>query len=178
MHRFSVLLVAFVVLTLATAVQAKPEGAVHAAAELIDTSGTVIGDARFVEDATGAVHVNVHVQGLAPGEHGIHIHAVGDCTLGPTPAFAAAAGHFNPSSPPRQHGAHAGDLPNLTVNKAGAGRLNAQLDQFTLSAGSYSVVGRALIIHQNEDDGETDSGPLGPGNSGPRIACGFISAQE
>jgi Cu-Zn family superoxide dismutase len=118
MHRFSVLLVAFVVLTLATAVQAKPEGAVHAAAELIDTSGTVIGDARFVEDATGAVHVNVHVQGLAPGEHGIHIHAVGDCTLGPTPAFAAAAGHFNPSSPPRQHGAHAGDLPNLGFNPA------------------------------------------------------------
>ena len=55
-------------------------GATRASATIVNTSGMAIGWARFVEDATGLVHVSVHVKGLTPGLHGIHIHRAGDCT--------------------------------------------------------------------------------------------------
>ena len=128
----------------------------------------------------GIVHVNVHVQGLTPGLHGIHIHAIGAC--GPT--FAAAGGHYNPLS--RQHGlrndlgAHAGDLPNLIVNANGVGHLDGKTDRVTLTAGPTTLfdvttgaVGSSFIIHANEDDQVTDATN---GNSGGRIACGVIVA--
>jgi len=123
--------------------------------------------------------VNVHVSGLAEGLHGIHIHAIGTCTLGTNPAFSSAGGHHNPlghthglDSPT---GPHAGDLPNLVVNGAGVGHLDGKTDEATLSAGPTSVFdadGSALIIHAAEDDQVTNP----TGNSGARIACGVIVA--
>lgn len=171
MRKLHAVLALLVVLTFAGSVYAK--GAQHASAELKDASGQTIGFARFVEDATGAVHVNVHVKGLTPGLHGIHIHAVGSCS----PTFAAAGGHHNPLG--HQHGlenplgAHAGDLPNLAVNKEGVGHLNAATDRATVSAGPSTVFdanGSALIIHADRDDQITDP----TGNSGGRVACGVI----
>ena len=76
----------------AFAVQSFAGGASQASATIIDASGATIGWARFVEDGSGIVHVNVHMTGLTPGLHGIHIHGIGAC--GPT--FAAAGGHYNP----------------------------------------------------------------------------------
>lgn len=157
---------------------AHADGAPHASASFVDASGAPIGWARLVEDASGVVHVNIHVKGLAPGLHGVHIHAVGAC--GPT--FAAAGGHFNPSG--HQHGLdnpsgpHAGDLPNLRVNGAGVGHLDATTDRVTLSPGPTTVfdatplaVGSAFIIHANPDDQLTDATN---GGSGARIACAVI----
>ena len=54
-------------------------GARHASATFVDASGATIGWAKLVEDGSGRVHVNVHVKGLTPGLHGIHIHSVGAC---------------------------------------------------------------------------------------------------
>jgi Cu-Zn family superoxide dismutase len=155
-------------------------GAAHASATFVDASGAVVGWARLVEDATGLVHINVQVQGLAPGRHGIHIHANGAC--GPT--FAAAGGHYNPLA--HEHGldnpagAHAGDLPNLIVNAEGNGHLDATTDRVTISAGITTLfdstpgaVGSAFIIHQNEDNQVTNADN---GGSGPRIACAVIEA--
>ena len=108
-------------------------GARHASATFVDATGATVGWAKLVEDGRGVVHVNVHVNGLAPGLHGIHIHAVGACS----PTFAAAGPHFNPEG--HQHGlenpsgAHAGDLPNLTVNGNGVGHLDATTDRVTLT---------------------------------------------
>jgi Cu-Zn family superoxide dismutase len=144
-------------------------GALHASTVLRDAAGNDVGRASFVEDADGTLHVNVKVEGLAPGRHGIHIHGVGACS----PDFAAAGGHHNPGG--TSHGAHAGDLPNLVVNVEGRGRLNATTDRATLSAGALSVFdadGSALVIHAAEDDMVTNPA----GNSGPRIACGVIGA--
>jgi Cu-Zn family superoxide dismutase len=144
-------------------------GAGRASAELRNVAGDVVGWAQFTEDATGILHVNVHVQGLAEGLHGIHIHNTADCT----PPFTAAGGHHNPLG--AVHGAHAGDLPNLIVNVAGIGHLDATTDGATLSASPVSVFdtnGSALIIHAGEDDLHTDP----TGNSGGRIACGVIVA--
>lgn len=165
-------LLAMVVLTIGAA--SANAGAVHASAELRDAAGQVIGFAHFTEDATGQVHVNVHVKGLTPGLHGIHLHAVGSCS----PTFAAAGGHHNPLG--HQHGldnplgAHGGDLPNLVVNSAGVGRLNAMTDRATLSPGAITLFdadGSALVIHAGPDDQVTDP----TGNSGGRIACGVIA---
>lgn len=155
-------------------------GATRASATIVNASGAEIGWARLVEDASGIVHVNVHVKGLTPGLHGIHIHGIGACS----PTFAAAGGHYNPLT--RQHGlanalgAHAGDLPNLIVNEDGVGHLDATTDRVTLTDGpttlfdaTVGAVGSAFIIHAHEDDQVTDATN---GNSGGRIACGVIVA--
>src|SRR6476659_5663579 len=155
-------------------------GAAQASAYFVDASGADIGWAKLVQDGNGIVHVNVHVKGLTPGLHGIHIHGIGAC--GPT--FAAAGGHYNPLG--RSHGllsptgAHAGDLPNLVVNADGVGHLDATTDRVTLTNGPTTLfdttagaVGSAFIIHANEDDQVTDATN---GNSGGRIACGVIVA--
>ena len=157
------------------------DGARHASATFIDPTGATVGWASLVEDATGVVHVNVHVAGLAPGRHGIHIHGIGACT----PTFAAAGGHYNPLGD--QHGLdnpegpHAGDLPNLTVNQQGVGHLDATTDRVTISDGPATLFdtttgaqGSAFIIHANEDDQATDATN---GGSGARIACAVIRAE-
>jgi len=156
-------------------------GAAHAGGTFIDATGQAIGWVRLVEDGTGRVHVNVHVAGLTPGLHGIHIHAIGACS----PTFAAAGGHYNPLG--HQHGldnpngAHAGDLPNLIVNAEGVANLNATTDRVTISPGPTTLfdstplaVGSAFIIHANEDDQVTDATN---GNSGARVACAVIEAE-
>ena len=156
-------------------------GAAHAGGTFIDATGQAIGWVRLVEDGMGRVHVNVHVVGLTPGLHGIHIHAIGACS----PTFAAAGGHYNPLG--HQHGldnpngAHAGDLPNLIVNAEGVAHLNATTDRVTISPGPTTLfdstplaVGSAFIIHANEDDQVTDATN---GNSGARVACAVIEAE-
>lgn len=159
---------------------ASGDGAQHASATFVDAAGATVGWATLVEDARGVVHVNVHVESVAPGRHGIHIHGVGACA----PTFAAAGAHYNPLGD--QHGLdnpvgpHAGDLPNLTVNPQGVGHLNAKTDRVTISAGPATLfdtmsgaVGSAFIIHANEDDQVTDATL---GGSGARIACAVIHA--
>jgi Cu-Zn family superoxide dismutase len=156
-------------------------GAPQAGGTFIDASGQTIGWVRLVEDGTDRLHVNVHVTGLTPGLHGIHIHAIGACA----PTFAAAGGHYNPLG--HQHGldnpngAHAGDLPNLIVNADGVGHLDATTTGVTISPGPTTLfdttplaVGSAFIIHANEDDQVTDATN---GNSGARVACAVIEAR-
>jgi len=149
-------------------------GARHASATFVDAAGNTVGWAKLVEDGTGVVHVNVHVTGMTPGLHGIHIHAVGACS----PTFAAAGAHYNPFT--HQHGLenpngpHAGDLPNLSVNAAGVGHLDTTTDRVTIGSGPatlFDADASAFIIHANPDDQVTD---VGNGGSGARIACAAI----
>jgi Cu-Zn family superoxide dismutase len=160
------------------------EGAIHASATIAGPGG-VSGFANFAEDAGGVVHVNVKLSGIAAGLHGAHIHTIGSCTDAGGVAFGGAGGHFNPHA--AAHGEHtrgehadhhAGDLPNLVANDDAQGRLNTASAHFTLShdvaESLFDANGSAIVIHANQDDYVTQSGPLGPGNSGPRIACGVI----
>jgi Cu-Zn family superoxide dismutase len=145
--------------------------AAHASAVLQDVSGSEVGFARFTEDGAGRVHVNIHVKGMTPGLHGIHVHAVGDCSSG-SDAFSGAGSHHNPAG--LAHGQHAGDLPNLTVNAAGRGRLTANLERFTF-AGEAAILdanGSAIVVHALPDDFSTQPS----GGSGARIACGVIQS--
>jgi Cu-Zn family superoxide dismutase len=144
-------------------------------AQINDSTGRPIGLATFVENAAGDLTVTVEASGLAPGKHGLHVHAVGSCV---GPDFITAGGHFNPLS--RRHGlqtsdgAHGGDLPNLVVGADGRGRFSMTIASMRLSPGVLSLLdpdGSAIVIHAAEDDGMTDA----TGNSGARVACGIVT---
>lgn len=144
--------------------------------ELKDAQGQSVGTVTLTQEGD-VVHFVGNFTNLPPGTHGIHVHAVGACT----PDFAAAGPHFNPAM--KQHGlenpagAHAGDLPNITVGADGSGTLDYKNTTLSLLAGANSVYdadGSALIIHANADDYKTDPA----GNSGARIACGVIPAAQ
>ena len=71
-------------------------------------------------------------------------------------------------------GPHAGDLPDMYVEKNGTGRYEVLIDSMTLGSGETSIFdadGSAIIIHVTADDNVTDPA----GNSGDRIACGVIT---
>jgi Cu-Zn family superoxide dismutase len=174
-------------LVVTNAASAGEGGAIHASATIVGAStaadpAPVVGIARFVEDSNGVVHVNVKTEGLPAGLHGMHIHAVGACT----PTFAAAGGHFNPTNAAHGehvHGEHAdhhaGDLPNLVVNRALRGSGTTASAHFTLTADVTNSLfdgdGSAIVIHANQDDFTAGTTATGPGNSGARIACGEIT---
>jgi Cu-Zn family superoxide dismutase len=152
------------------------EAPTAATAELRDASGGSLGVARLVEVA-GGVHITGTVQGLPPGRHGLHVHAVGTCD---GPAFASAGGHFNPTG--KKHGlrgpegAHAGDLPNLSAGADGTAAIDGVARGATLAAGASPLLdadGAALVIHAREDDEMTDPA----GSSGDRIVCGVLAQQ-
>lgn len=158
-------------------------GATRASATIINTSGAPVGWARFVEDSTGTVHVNVHVEGLTPGLHGIHIHRAAVCNPAFSPAFGDSLGHHNPGLAKHglesADGPHAGDLPNLVVNEDRVGHLNTTTDRVTLTDSPTTLfdstlneVGSSIMIHAAYDDQVTDP----TGTSGGRVACGVIVA--
>ncbi|MGH7279535.1 MAG: superoxide dismutase family protein [Candidatus Rokuibacteriota bacterium] len=144
-----------------------------ATAELVGSDGAPVGTATLTEVSDG-VRIVMEVRSIAPGPHGVHIHDVGRCDR---PGFTSAGGHFNPGS--KEHGilnpkgAHAGDLPNVTVAADGTGRLETLTNRVTLGSGPTSIFdadGSALVVHAGPDDFRTDP----TGNSGNRIACGAI----
>lgn len=162
--------------------RATTAGPAPAGVALLRTSaGADVGSASVSAAPDGGVRLIVDAKGLAPGRHGIHVHAVGRCDgATPTP-FSSAGGHFNPGG--REHGRlnpngwHAGDLPNLVVAADGTGSLDVVVDSLTISDGPKALFdgdGSAIVIHANEDDERTDNGPSGPGNSGARVACGVF----
>lgn len=148
-----------------------PVEPLRATAQLKPTKGSkTVGEVTF-EQVGDKVHVLANVKGLKPGmQHGFHIHEAGDCSA---PDGMSAKGHFNPAGKP--HAApgsgHAGDLPQLTGDKTGRGKLDIELAGFTVAPGPASVVGRGLIVHADPDDFKTQP----TGNSGARIACGVIT---
>jgi superoxide dismutase, Cu-Zn family len=143
----------------------------------------ITGRATFVERQQGAatvVEISLNVTGLKPGQHGVHLHAVGKCT----PDFTAAGGHFDPgpagnTDPDANHPYHMGDIPQLQADASGSAKMTAVTTRVTLSDGLLSLFdsdGSAIIIHANPDQmitGEPKSGVSG----GPRVACGVIEKE-
>ena len=200
----SVLVVALLGAVVETAAQEATPGASPAALEAIDVvlrdvDGRDVGIATFAETPDGRVSIGVSVEGLTPGEHGIHVHETGVCDPGGDRPFASAGGHYNPTGaahggPPAATGAmatpvvgatpetmatpgvamgHAGDLGNILADATGQGRLDITTDRFRL-AELRDADGSALVVHADRDDLVTDPA----GNSGVRVVCGVIASPQ
>jgi Cu-Zn family superoxide dismutase len=159
--------------------QTNSEAAADAAAvdeprEAIALLQTAEGEPAGAATATAlgeTVTISLNVEGLPPGEHGVHVHMAGACEA---PSFESAGAHWNPVN--QTHGLegpagqHAGDMPNLTVAEDGTGTLDYQLVGGTFE-GLLDADGSAFVIHAMPDDQTTDPS----GNSGERIACGVFT---
>ncbi|KAG0746143.1 hypothetical protein G6F57_008161 [Rhizopus arrhizus] len=125
------------------------------------------------------VHVEASFTGLKPGKHGFHVHEFGDHTNG----CISAGPHYNPHG--KTHGApdadirHAGDLGNITASSSGEASLNIKDSQVKL-IGPYTVIGRTIVVHADEDDLGLGGHELSPttGNAGDRLACGVIGVTK
>ncbi|XP_043251152.1 superoxide dismutase [Cu-Zn], chloroplastic-like isoform X2 [Colletes gigas] len=126
-------------------------------------------------ESNGPVHIIGNVYGLTEGLHGFHVHEKGDLRQGCT----SAAAHFNPKKV--SHGApdspirHVGDLGNIQANANGVAVVDITDNVISLS-GPNSILGRAIVVHADEDDLGQTQHPLSmtTGNAGDRWACGII----
>ena len=171
-HLFPLLLAATAALLLAP--YAHAQDATKAIAVLSSASGSkVTGTVTFTK-AGDDLNVVADVTGLTPGKHGFHVHEFGDCSA---PDASSAGGHFNPAK--HQHGdravtdRHIGDLGNLEADASGKAHLEWS-DKMMKLSGEGSILGRAVIVHEKEDD--LKSQPVG--NAGGRLACGVIGAAK
>mmetsp|Transcript_1240 Transcript_1240/g.2723 ORF Transcript_1240/g.2723 Transcript_1240/m.2723 type:complete len:206 (-) Transcript_1240:101-718(-) len=147
---------------------------------LTGTAG-VSGVLKMSQESNGPTKIVGSITGLAAGKHGLHIHEFGDTTNG----CMSTGPHFNPNK--MDHGAptdavrHAGDLGNVVATASGC-EFTIEDAQIPLD-GANSIIGRAVVIHELEDDlGKGDSSEIGTqgktskttGNAGARLACGII----
>ncbi len=133
-----------------------------------------IGRITIRDGATALVmRLTIAPGGLPPGWHGIHFHAVGDCS--DADKFERSKAHVNHDQSKHgllnPDGPDEGDLPNVYANADGS--VNAEVSSETPLTGEGGLKdgdGSALIIHANEDD--HTSQPIG--GAGARIACAVI----
>uniref|UniRef100_A0A0C5ASS1 Superoxide dismutase [Cu-Zn] n=1 Tax=Kandelia candel TaxID=61147 RepID=A0A0C5ASS1_9ROSI len=138
-------------------------------------TSNVEGVVALTQEDEGPTTVNVRVTGLTPGPHGFHLHEYGDTTNG----CISTGAHFNPNK--MTHGApedeirHAGDLGNIVANADGVAEATIVDKQIPLS-GPNTVVGRAFVVHELEDDLGKGGHELSltTGNAGGRLACGVV----
>lgn len=161
-----------------SAVAPKPFSVVAAtkkAVAVLKGNSSVEGVVTLTQEDDGPTTVNVRVTGLTPGLHGFHLHEYGDTTNG----CMSTGAHFNPNN--MTHGApgdeirHAGDLGNIIANADGVAEATIMDSQIPLS-GPNSVVGRAFVVHELEDDLGKGGHELSltTGNAGGRLACGVV----
>ena len=132
-------------------------------------NGKVHGVVTF-EAVEGGIKVVADVSGLTPGKHGFHIHEFGDCSSADYKSagshlMASGEVHAGPNDPKR----HIGDMGNLVADAEGNAHLTL-VDNKLSFTGPNSILGRAIIVHDGEDDLATQP----TGDAGGRAACGTI----
>jgi len=144
-----------------------------AVAILLPTKASKVQGRVTFTQTDGTMHVHADIYGLAPGDHGFHIHEFGVWSED----GLAAGGHYNPThemhagidTPKR----HIGDLGNITANENG--NATVDLDDPSLSFhGPTSIIGRGLVVHEKADDFKTQP----TGNAGGRVAVGVIGVAK
>ena len=151
-------------------------GAESAAGKTIEVtfqpkSGSTLSGKATLSETPDGVKVALALEGLPPGEHGAHVHEKGDCSA---PDGASAGGHFNPAGNPHALPTgtprHLGDLGNIAISPDGKGTLDIVATGANLKDGDpNSFLGRAIIVHEKQDDGGQPTG-----NAGGRIGCAEI----
>jgi len=142
-------------------------------------SGAVYGFVLFTQTEDGVrITTDLFKMNIrdGPKKHGFHVHASGDLRRG----CESCCKHYNPTG--KNHGgledseSHAGDLGNLSFDVKGNCKTTFFTKKFTVS----EILGRSIVIHQDEDDlgrgGDEESKKTG--NSGKRIACAVIGYSE
>ena len=151
----------------------------HLEAVCVLKSDKINGVVYFKETYNGT-EISGNLSGLKPNQkHGFHIHESGDLTDG----CASACAHYNPFN--KSHGGpnlverHVGDLGNLEGDENGNCNFY-MIDTLVKLSGPYSVIGRSVIVHEDEDDlglgGQDDS--LTTGHAGKRVVCGVIGFKK
>jgi Cu-Zn family superoxide dismutase len=164
-------------------------------AQLKTADGTTVATAN-IEFSGGFATVTVETTApgkLAPGFHGLHIHAVGKCEANSVAPTGGAPGDFNSAGAHFQKAGHtghpaSGDLTSLQVREDGTAKLVTTTDAFTaddLLGGAKT----AIIIHEKADNFANipperyqqvngapppDETTLATGDAGKRVACGVI----
>jgi Cu-Zn family superoxide dismutase len=133
------------------------------------------GSVWFIATEDNKVLVFADIEGLQPNsKHGFHIHEFGDLTA---PDATTAGGHYNPEGNPHgippAHPRHAGSYGNIQADANGKAHFELTDDTISIAGLWHPIIGRAVIIHANPDDGTQ---PLG--NAGPRIGCGVIGISK
>ncbi|KAN0055251.1 hypothetical protein ACTA71_008354 [Dictyostelium dimigraforme] len=135
------------------------------------------GKVTFSQECEGSpIYINGTINGLKPGQHGMHVHEFGDTSNG----CISAGEHYNPLH--HEHGSpndvvrHVGDLGNIDALSNGVATISIR-DTVMSLFGEFSVVGRTLVIHADRDDYGRGSFPDSKttGHSGKRVACGIIA---
>ena len=133
----------------------------------------VKGNAVFTEE-DGAVTMVVVLDGLAEGEHAIHLHEKADCSAADG---TSSGGHWNPTNQPHgkwgsSDGYHKGDIGNLKADANGNATLTMTTDEWCIGCGDANkdIIGKAVIVHEGVDDFKTQP----TGDAGGRVSCGGI----
>jgi len=132
----------------------------------------IVGQVYFIPINSSFVRVSVNISGITQNlgaQHGMHVHSFGDVY---DPTGLTAGGHFAgvgtgihgcfPTSVRDE-----GDMGNWDVSADGKIIQEKVLDLLTLT-GDNSIIGRAVVLHNNTDDCVTVP------SSGARIARGVI----
>lgn len=134
-------------------------------------SGSALSGSGTLTETSEGVKVSLSLENVPPGEHGAHVHANGDCSA---PDGSSAGDHFNPASHPHalpeSSPRHLGDLGNVSIDADGKGTIDIVAPGANLKEGDpSSFLGKAIIIHEKQDDGGQPTG-----NAGGRIGCAVI----
>jgi len=149
-----------------------------------EISGTI--DLRQIDG--GMTELKINLTGFNTDDgistHGFHVHELGDFSA--PEGCSAMSGHYNPLGV--DHGAstdmplmrHVGDLGNIEET-GGSAMIYKELQDYMLQlSGTYSIIGRGIIVHEHADDlglgGSDDS--LTTGNAGSRVACCVIGTTD
>jgi Cu-Zn family superoxide dismutase len=144
--------------------------ALHATAELRDSTGAAVGRASLFDTEAG-VFVRLTLTGVPAGTHALSLHDTGECD---TPTVQPAGGRVSPTAASHGFkngdGPHAGELPNVLVPPDGTLEIEAIASAATLDAGETAWLdadGAAIVLHADRTN------PAG--DVGDRLICGIIA---
>lgn len=140
-------------------------------ADVVNNDGKAIGTATVTgNDDVTVIRLILGPGALSPGWHGIHLHAVGDCS--DTAKFQASKAHVNHDNAKHgllnPDGPDDGDLPNIFAIADGSVSAELAREEGLIGSDGYlDADGFALVIHANPDDHVSQ--PIG--GAGDRVAC-------